>query len=207
VVEIDETPDSTRPRNVWPRLLAFGLVVVIGIGAVIACIASFAGSVPHRQLTVAADRLEPGQPLLLPVTTWGADPAGHTFGAWVVILPDGSGVRAYLSRDPSSGCQVQWKVVVTDGVAQGAFVDQCHPEIRYDVNGAPAPGAAVIRALDHFDVRVLNGKVIVPIEQVQLGDCAAGATPQTACSAPGGAPRFQGLPAGPLAGIEGYRQQ
>lgn len=220
MLEIDETPDSTRPRNVWPRLIAFGILVLVAIGAVVACVAAFAGSVPPRQLSVPLAQVEVGLPRLLPVATWGADSHGNTFGAWVVIMPDNGDAHAYLSRDPASGCQVQWKIVVDGGVAKDAFVDACNPAVQFGLDGKPT-GAPVPRTLDHFDVSLVNGKLVVPIEQVQLGDCsspgAATATPTPSagsggvldgagCSTPGH-PLFKHLPAGPLAGVQGLRQQ
>ncbi len=209
--EIDETPDSTRPRNVWPRLLAFAFVVVGAGVAVIACVAAFARSVPPRELTVPLAQLEPGRPQLLAVTTWGADRGGHTFGAWVVIMPESGDAHAYLSRDPATGCQVVWRVVAQAGrPTHDAFVDACDASVEFGLDGTPSGTAAPPpRALDHFEVAVANGKLTVPIEQVQLGDCVPGATgaayDSAGCSS-AGAPRFKNLPAGPLAGDEGLRQ-
>jgi hypothetical protein len=202
VQSIDETPDPTRPRNVWPRLLAAGGVVLAAVVLVGACVAALAGSVPDRELSVPLDELELGKPRLLPVTTWGADRAGLTFGAWVVFLPGGDGVRAYLSRDPTSGCQVQWEIVVTNGEARGVFIDRCGGTL-YDLDGRSLIGTPE-RGLDRFEARVHQGTVIVAIEQVALGPCIA--APATDCSSADEL-RYRGLPSGPLEGLPGYRRQ
>lgn len=200
---IDETPDSTRPRNVWPRLLAAGATLLVGLVLVGACVAALAGSVPARELTVPLAELELGQPRLLPVTTWGAGADNRTFGAWVVFLPGGEGVRAFLSRDPSSGCQVQWEIVVTNGEAQGVFIDHCSGTL-YDLDGNGVLGSPQ-RSLDRFDARVSQGTVIVPVGRVELGACLAAADTSDCSSAED--PRFRDLPSGPLEGIEGYRRR
>lgn len=201
VQSLDETPDPTRPRNVWPRLLAAGAVVLAAIVVVGACVAALAGSVPDRQLSVPLDELELGKPRLIAVSPWGADLSGNTFGAWVIFLPGGEGARAFLSRDPSSGCQVQWDIVTTNGVAQGAFIDRCNG-VLYDLAGLPLVGTPQ-RGLDRFDARIVNGSVIVPIEQVELGPCLSPSAVE--CSSPTET-RYRGLPSGPLEGLPGYRR-
>jgi hypothetical protein len=202
VLSIDETPDPTRPRNVWPRLLAAGATLLLGLLLVGACVAALARSVPERELTVPLAGLELGKPRMLPVTTWGADPDGFTFGAWVVFLPGGDGVRAFLSRDPSSGCHVHWEIVVTNGEARGAFVDRCGGAL-YDLDGRSVLGSPE-RALDRFDARISDGTVIVPIERVTLGACDAAADTTDCSSAE--QTRYRSLPSGPLEGIAGYRR-
>lgn len=201
VQALDDTPDPTRPRNVWPRLLAAGAVVLAAVVVVGACVATLAGSVPDRELTVPLDELELGKPRLLAVSPWGADPSGLTFGAWVIFLPGGDGARAFLSRDPSSGCQVQWEIVTANGVAQSVFIDRCSG-VLYDLEGLPLVGTPN-RGLDRFDARIYQGSVIVPIEQVQLGPCFTDSA--TDCSSATEL-RYRGLPSGPLEGLAGYRR-
>lgn len=198
--EIDETPDPTRPRNVWPRLLVFAGALAVGLTLFGACAAAYVRSVPARELTVSLQGIEPGRPRLLPVTVWGADRDGFTFGAWVVVL-EGREPRAYLSRDPSSGCQVQWQLVTVQGRAQGLFVDRCGGGL-YGLDGAPLAGSEA-RGLDRFAVRARAGELIVSLARVELGACAREG--QSACSGPGAA-RSISLPAAPLAGVEALRR-
>jgi hypothetical protein len=187
----DEAPDETRPRNVWPRLLMFGGLVLAALVAAGACLALYAASVPARDLRVSADALEPGLPRLLPVTSWGPDRNGYTYGAWVLLPQDGTGPRAFLSLDPSSGCHVRW---------DRAFVDPCNGS-RYDRAGVLVEGPGH-RDLDRFPVRIEDGVVIVPVSQVELGGCAA-ATAED-CSRPG-EPAYRDLPAADLGRAGGLR--
>ena len=39
--DIDEPPDPTRPRNPWPRLLMFGVVLLVSLVLVGVCVAAF----------------------------------------------------------------------------------------------------------------------------------------------------------------------
>lgn len=167
-------PDSSRPANPWPRLLAFGAVVLLMVVLGATCVASYA-SPPARELREPFETFSLGVPKFLPVTTFGADRSGRTFGAWVTVSPDGS-VSAVLSRSPETGCHVRW-----DGGAAGAalqngqFTDPCGTA-RYDAEGHALNGTAP-RDLHTFPGR-LEGRreVIVPVGTLTLGACRAAGT-------------------------------
>ena len=174
-------PDSSRPSNPWPRLLAFGAVLLIiivltGTGRV-----SYARP-PERELRANVTEFVLGVPKFMPVTTFGADPSGRTYGAWVTVNGDGS-VTAVLSRDVSTLCHVRW-----DGGAPGAeakagvFVDPCGPA-RYGADGAALNNTAP-RNLHTFPARLeARTTVIVPIATLTLGACRAEGA--TGCSTTG----------------------
>lgn len=178
--------DSTRPRNPWPRLLAFFAVVAISLVLVGVCVASFA-SPPPRDLRLPATSLDTGVPRFYPVIPFGADRAGMTYGAWVAS--DGEQVRAYLARHPASGCRIDWGAPApTEETSRGAFVDPCGDD-RYAIDGRALTEDAP-RDLDQFPVRIESGEVIVDIERLRLGECR---NTNEACSPPGEA-RFVEVP-------------
>jgi hypothetical protein len=171
-------PDSTRPRNPWPRLLAFFAALALAVLLVGVCVVSFA-TPPPRDLRLDVTSIEPGLPRFLPVIPFGADPNGFTYGAW--ITTDGAGVAAYLARQPQTTCRLEWSAAVTtEADARGAFVDPCG-DARYTIDGTVADGSAG-RDLDAFPTRIDGGEIIVDITTLRLGNCVAEAT--GACSPP-----------------------
>ena len=173
-------PDSSRPANPWPRLLAFGAVVLLMVVLTGTCLVSYARP-PERELRAGFAEFNIAVPKFIPVTTFGADASGRTFGAWVTVNADGR-VFAVLSRSPETGCHLRW-----DGGAPGAalqnghFVDPCGPA-RYAADGAALNNTAP-RDLHTFPGR-LEGRttVIVPIATLTLGACRADGA--TGCSKP-----------------------
>ena len=160
-------PDSSRPRNPWPRLLAFFAVVALAIVLVGVCVVSFA-SPPPRDLRLQVTEIEPGLPRFLPVIPFGADQNGFTYGAWIAY--DGQNAAAYLARHPETRCRLQW-----DGTARateqatGAFVDPCGQAL-YGFDGRALEGTAA-KDLDSFPVEVTNREIIVDITRLRLGEC------------------------------------
>lgn len=168
VQHFDDTPDETRPRNPWPRLLALGAVLLLSVFAVGACLVAFVntGAEPELRLTVA--EIEPGVPRFEPVTRWGADSEGFTYGAWIVQTPR-SGTEAFFSRNVQSGCNVQWLATERVAGVTGVFRDRCDGA-SFSIDGTPLDGPAA-RHLDHFEVEVSEGEVVVNVRTVQIGDC------------------------------------
>ncbi|GMU40980.1 MAG: hypothetical protein AMXMBFR23_18460 [Chloroflexota bacterium] len=169
--QLAEAPDSTRPRNPWPRLLAFFSVVGLAVVMTGYCLVSFA-SAPPRELKVEVESIEPGVPRFIPVTTWGADDAGFTFGAFLVVDPS-VGVVALLSQEPESNCNLAWDA------AAGAFVDRCS-DARYDLAGVALHEGAT-RNLHRFAVERTTRDYVVSVGSAALGECrsadAAGCAP------------------------------
>ena len=124
--DIDEPPDPTRPRNPWPRLLFFGLVVLASIVIVGACVAVFSSSVPDREVHVPLEEIDLAQPRFEAVIPFGSDAVGSTFGVYIGFGEDGELV-ALLSREPSTGCQLAFDVTARAGDMTGVLVDPCGP--------------------------------------------------------------------------------
>ncbi|MEX2446887.1 MAG: hypothetical protein WD734_06045 [Dehalococcoidia bacterium] len=164
-------PDSMRPSNPWPRLLALLATVLLAAGLAAVCVASFAVP-PKRELVVELTALEPGLPRFLPVTTMGADEGGSTYGAWVVTHDDGE-MDAFLSRDAGSRCHVRWDGTAVVEGRVGFFVDRCSGA-QYAVGGALAAGETP-RDLDAFPVRREGTRIIVDVTEVTLGTCRGAA--------------------------------
>jgi hypothetical protein len=171
-------PDSTRPANPWPRLLAFGALLVGALVLASLCFAAFVQA-PPREVRVPAEQVEPGVPRLFPVTTMGADPGGFTYGAYLSVSADGTAV-ALLSRAPESGCQVQWHATAEAGSGRGAFVDPCSG-IGYDRQGR-ALAADAPRDLHRLPLRVERATFVIEVWRVHLGTCRAASE---GCAAPG----------------------
>jgi len=176
-------PDSSRPLNPWPRLLAFGAVVLLAVLLTGTCLVSYARP-PQRELREPFEEFSLAVPKFLPVTTFGADSTGRTFGAWVTVNPDGR-VSAVLSRSPETGCHVRWDGGAPGAALQnGAFTDPCGPG-RYDAEGRALNGTAP-RDLHTFPGRI-DGRteVVIPVGTLTLGACRAEGA--TGCSAAGAA--------------------
>ncbi|MCK9494087.1 MAG: hypothetical protein M0R75_01145 [Dehalococcoidia bacterium] len=183
--------DSSRPANPWPRLLAFGAFVlaVVLVGGV--CFASFANT-PDREIRVRHSEYERGLPRFIPVTSLGFDSENRTFGAFLAVPGDGSPMTsavALLSRDPDSGCNVQWEALTTSAEVRGVYVDPCS-EARYAFDGTALHSGAT-SDLHRLDVRREETGYVVSFEQVTLGLCRNGAT--EGCS-PEGAPVRRDIP-------------
>jgi hypothetical protein len=163
-----DEPDDTRPRNPWPRLLALGgflLVIILGFGA---CLVSFVSTGAAAELRVPLDQLQTGVPRFEPVTRWGADPNGFTYGAWIVETPE-DGTRALFNRNVRSTCTVEWLPTEQVGETTGVFRDRCDGA-AFDITGAPIDGPAA-RHLDHFELEVVAAEVVVNVKTLRIGNC------------------------------------
>ncbi len=196
--DIDEPPDPSRPRNPWPRLLFFGLVVLATIVIVGACVAAFTSSVPDREVHVPLEEIDVARPRFEPVIPFGSDTDGSTFGVYIGFGEDGELV-ALLSREPSTGCQLAFDVTARAGDITGVLVDPCGPA-RYSRAGV-ALHASAPRDLARFDVEIDDGEAVVNIERVRLGACRA---VNVGCSRLG-APEVRDVPSGELRGQFGAR--
>ena len=174
-------PDSSRPANPWPRLLAFGAGVLLIVVLTGTCLVSYARP-PERELRANITEFAAGVPKFMPVTTFGADASGRTYGAWVTVTGEGR-VIALLSRDAATLCHVRWDAGASNGGQQtGAFIDPCGPA-RYAADGAALANSST-HDLHAFPAR-LEGRtnVIVPLTTITLGACRADGA--TGCSAAG----------------------
>ena len=180
-------PDASRPANPWPRLVAFALAVLAALALMGVCVASYA-TPPRRELREALTAFTPGVPRFLPVTTFGADRDGFTYGAWVTLIdgpPNDPAPRpaALLSKVPEARCHVRWEPATQAGGRTGVFVDPCSTG-RYNALGGAVEGMP-LRDLDAFPARIdeRGQSVVVNLTQVTLGTCRAPAA--TVCSPPG----------------------
>ncbi len=183
--QLAEAPDSTRPRNPWPRLLAFFSVVGLAVVMTGYCLVSFANA-PARELKVEVESIEPGVPRFIPVTTWGADASGFTFGAFLVVDPS-VGAIALLSQEPDSNCNLAWDATAA------AFVDRCS-DARYSLGGVALHEGAT-RDLHHFAVERTTRDYVISVGSATLGECRA--TEATGCATAGEAVTVN-LPSGAL---------
>ncbi len=173
-------PDASRPANPWPRLLAFGAVVLLVLALTGTCLVSYARP-PERELRPALTEFSLGVPKFFPVTTFGADASGHTYGAWVTVFARDDAV-ALLSRDAGSLCQLRWNPAAPGvGGALGAFVDPCG-EGRYAADGAVLDRSAP-HDLHAFRTHLDGRTVVVSLTTLTLGACRAAEA--TGCSTPG----------------------
>ncbi len=109
--------DATRPSNPWPRILAFALVVAIGIGLAAVCIVSFA-SPPPREVRVPVANLQPGAPVFTPVTTFGNDRQQRTYGVWTGIGAVGTAVLGMvLFQEPATLARIACIGLIVAGIA------------------------------------------------------------------------------------------
>ncbi|MSQ30144.1 MAG: hypothetical protein EXR68_06640 [Dehalococcoidia bacterium] len=183
--------DTTRPSNPWPRILAFVLVVAIGIALAATCVISFA-SPPPREIRVPLANFQPGTPVFTPITTFGNDRQQRTYGVWIAIDANGR-TAALLSRSAPSTCHIQWEGTTNIGAVTGAYVDPCGAE-RWSIDGSVLEGSAT-KDMEKFRTRRDGDKVVVDITRVLLGTCAAANT--TGCSREG-LPLERAVPKGAL---------
>lgn len=184
VQHFDDTPDDSRPRNPWPRLLALGAVLLASFFAAGACLVAFVTTGAEPELRVPLTAIEPGVPRFEPITSWGADDDGFTFGIWVTQIPS-VGTRAYFSRDVNSGCHLRWDATRPAGDVTGVFVDPCGGSL-YGIDGVLIEGPAT-RHLDDFEVVVTGGEVVVDFSVLQIGACRDDPDPEEPiCNPPGG---------------------
>ncbi len=177
-----DEPDDTRPRNPWPRLLALGgfvLVIVLGFGA---CLVSFVSTGAAAELRVPLTQLQPDVPRFEPVTRWGADPQGFTYGAWIIESSEGQAV-ALFNRNVGSTCTVEWLPMAQVGQTTGIFRDRCDGT-AFDISGAPIDGAAA-RHLDHFELEVVAAEVVVNVKTLRIGNCIEQAAVDVICETNG----------------------
>ncbi|MSQ30414.1 MAG: hypothetical protein EXR64_00075 [Dehalococcoidia bacterium] len=177
-------PDSSRPANPWPRLLAFAAVVATVVVLTGVCFVSYARP-PERELRSNIAEFGLGVPKFIPVTTLGADASGRTYGAWVTLTPGPPSdptprPATLLSKVPGAGCHVRWEPTAQAAGITGVFVDPCSTA-RYSTFGRAVEGTPM-RDLDAFPAHVEGQTVIVNLMTAVLGACrAAGATD---CSVP-----------------------
>lgn len=183
--------DASRPKNPWPRILAFFLVIAIAIGLTAVCVVSFA-SPPPREIRVPVANLQPGAPVFTAVTTLGNDRQQRTYGVWTSIDANGR-VVALLSRSAGSTCHVRWDATAKAGDVTGVYVDPCGAG-RWAADGSVA-GSTAAKDLDEFRTRRENGQVVVDLTRVLLGTCRTEGT--IGCSREG-APLERAVPKGAL---------
>lgn len=183
--------DVSRPSNPWPRILAFVIVVAIGIGLAGICVVSFA-SPPPREISVPLANLQPNAPVFSAVTTFGNDRQQRTYGVWTSIDANGR-VAALLSRSAASTCHIRWDATAKVGLVTGAFVDPCGTG-RWTADGTVLDGTAS-KDMEEFRSRRDEGQVIVEITRVLLGTCRGGG--DIACSREG-TPLERQVPKGAL---------
>lgn len=159
--------DVSRPKNPWPRILAFVLVIAVVVVLAAVCVVSFA-SPPPREVRVPLANLQPGTPVFTAVTTLGNDRQQRTYGVWTAIDANGR-VVALLSRSAASTCHVRWDPTGKAGDATGIYVDPCGAG-RWSADGT-ALGETATKDLDEFRTRRESGQVIVDITRVLLGTC------------------------------------
>lgn len=154
------------------------------------------------ELRVPLGTLRPGEPMPFVVDRLGGDGAS-AYAVWLV-REGGDNVRAFLGRDPFSGCRVEWDARFD--LAQlnspdpardrGAFRASCSGWV-FLADGRLAFGAAA-RGLDEYEVSIDGDRVRVSFDRVILGQCADGqGIGQGLCSLPG-SPVFARVPPPPL---------
>ncbi len=185
--------DSTRPQNPWPRLVAFALGVIGVVALAGLCVASFA-SPPDREMRVRDTEYEPGLPKFLAIPTFGADPDGRTYGAYLVVADAAlSNSSAFFSRSPETGCNLRWDAGARYQGGVGLFVDPCS-DGRYLRNGSALHQDAGAD-LHEFGVRREANSYVVSFERLTLGECRG--DNRDACS-PEDDPQVRDTPSGTL---------
>lgn len=180
----DDTPDDSRPSNPWPRLLALGAAILVMFVAAGACLVTFVTTGADAELRITLDEIEPGVPRFEPITSWGADDDGFTYGIWVTQI-EGVGTLAFFSRDVNSRCHIQWQATEQVGETTGVFRDRCGGSV-YGIDGVVLDGPAT-RHLDEFEVSVVPGEVVVDFRVVHIGTCRDDADPdEPICNPEGG---------------------
>ena len=171
--------------------MALGAVLLIGFFGVGACVVTFITTGAEPELRITLTEIEPGTPRFEPITSWGADDDGFTYGIWVTQI-SGTGTFAYFSRQVDSGCHVQWQATETAGDVTGLFRDRCGNSV-YSIDGTVISGPAT-RNLDHFEVTVADGEVIVDFSVLRIGTCRADPDPDEAICTPEGGLTTRSVP-------------
>jgi len=172
--------DYTRPANPWPRLIAFGLVVLGSLFLVGVCFSSFV-STPDREIRVRDSEYTPGVAKHLPIIQFGADEDRRTYGGYLAVSNVGSRALAFFSRSPDTGCNLEWNTTLQFAGVTGIFIDPCS-NARFDFAGVALHEDAT-RDLHRFAVRRETNSYVVSFEELTLGACRNGHT--EACSPPG----------------------
>lgn len=105
---MSDSSTHRRPRNPWLPLGALALTVLALAALLGSCVVLLVRSVPSRTLEAPLRELTVGVPRFYPQTGFGADVRGRTLGVWL-LRRGAEGVQALYSRDPHSGCHVQWR--------------------------------------------------------------------------------------------------
>ena len=174
--------DDTRPANPWPRLIAFAaflLLIFVGFGT---CLAIFVSTGSEPELRIQLDQLEPGVPRVEPVTRWGADSQGFTYGVWVV-QNSSSATRAFFSRNVGSTCTVDWLHTEQISGVTGIFRDRCDGS-AFAIDGTLLNGPAP-RQLDQFELLLDPSEVTVNVRFIHIGACLEDSTNDVICSTDG----------------------
>lgn len=161
--------DVSRPSNPWPRILAFVLVLAIGIGLAGVCVVSFA-SPPPREIRVPVVNLQPGVPVFTPITTFGNDRQQRTYGVWAATDANGR-TASLLSRSAASTCHVRWDATARVGGVTGVYVDPCGAG-RWSIDGSVIDETAT-KNMEEFRSSRDDGDVVIDITRVLLGTCRA----------------------------------
>ncbi len=175
----DDTPDASRPRNPWPRLMALGGVLLATFLAAGACLVAFVNTGAEPEIRIALTEIEPSVPRFEPVTNWGADSDRFTYGIWVAQIP-GVGTRAFMSREVNSTCHLQWQATERVGAVTGVFRDRCNGN-AYTIEGVAIEGSSP-RNLDQFAVNTGGGEIVVDLSVLRIGTCTAGTSSDPICS-------------------------
>lgn len=156
------------------------------------CVVSFADA-PDREIRVRHSEYELGLPRFLPITSMGYDVNNRTYGGFLGVPIEDQPATALLSRDPDSGCNLEWQALTESGTRRGVYADPCS-DARYDFEGvALHPGAT--GDMHRLDVRREVTGYVVSFEEFVLGTCRNDAT--EGCS-PDGEPVRRAIPKGTL---------
>ena len=171
--------------NRWARF-GFAPALMIGMAAAVAVVAVVvvrtlfvAGESDGRpsEIRIPLEGLEVGTPRHVDTRGLGSSPYGADLGLLLVRFENGT-VRAFLDRDPHTGCDVPWnpgydlgQLVGEASVPKGAFKANCGGWV-FLLSGEKVWGASP-RGLDEFPVEVVGADAVVNLQWLQLGLCAS----------------------------------
>ncbi|MCH8201317.1 MAG: hypothetical protein IIB85_05285 [Chloroflexi bacterium] len=136
----------------WRWLNRFGLLVPLGIGAVLVAIIAITFISPRYQTpSVVNVGVAEDYAVLEPVYF-------EEQGFWLVHLPDGEFVALY-NRDPASGCGLPFGFGFEHLGVTGWFRDACSGS-TYDLTGACFGGPCNV-GLNRLNVLMVDGDIIV----------------------------------------------
>ncbi len=175
-----EAQGSRWTRFGFVPVLMVGMAAVVAVAAVVVVRTLFvAGQSDGRpsEIRIPLDHLAVGTPLHVDAPGLGTSPYGADLGLLLVRFENGT-VRAFLDRDPHTGCDVPWnpdydlaQLVGDASVPKGAFKANCGGWV-FLLTGERVFGASP-RGLDEFPVEVVGSVAVVNLRWLQLGLCAA----------------------------------